>query len=56
MYEVLIKMSDGSVSRLSHRDRTSWAIRTARKHLRDVVAQMVRGERPDYVHASLALA
>lgn len=54
MYEILIKMNSGHVARLSHRDRTAWTLRTARKHLRGVVRSMVRGERPDYVHVSLA--
>lgn len=36
---VYIKRKDGKGGYLSHRDRTAWTLRTARKHLADVVRE-----------------
>jgi len=55
-FEILIKHVNGSVMRLSHRDRTEWKIRTAKKHLRDVVKKMLEGKRPEYKHAMISIA
>jgi len=55
-FEILIKHVDGRVMRLSHRDRTEWKIRTAKKHLRDVVKMMLEGKRPEYKHAMISIA
>ena len=38
-YSIYIKHSDGTGAYLSHRDRTEWAHRTAKKHLADVVRE-----------------
>lgn len=45
-YNVAIKHTDGRVSYLSHRDRTAWTLRTARKHAKDCTAKIVSGQWP----------
>jgi hypothetical protein len=37
MYQVLLKLNDGRVSYLEHRNRREWTLRTARKHIKDVM-------------------
>lgn len=46
MYQVLLKLNDGRVSYLMHRDRTAWALRTAKKHIKDVTRKQL--ENPAY--------
>ena len=43
-YQVVIKHNDGRVSYLSHRDRSQWTLRTARKHAKDCTAKIVSGQ------------
>lgn len=38
-YSIYIKHIDGHGAYLSHRDRTAWTLRTARKHLTDVTRE-----------------
>lgn len=40
-YQILIKYLDGTVSHLSHRGRTEWRIKTARKYLHDCVCEKI---------------
>jgi hypothetical protein len=42
-YQIFIKYKNGQNSYLIHRDRMAWGIRTARKHLKDIVAKRVSG-------------
>jgi hypothetical protein len=42
-YNVAIKYKDGTLAYLSHRDRMSWTLRTARKHAKDCTAKIVSG-------------
>lgn len=55
-YEVLIKYRNGGVSRLRVRDRTTWCLRQARKHLRDCTQMLVNGERTEWLYVCLAEA
>ncbi len=43
-YSVVIKHKDGKLSYMSYRDRTEWALRTARKHARDCTIKLVSGQ------------
>ena len=43
-YQIYIKYENGTGSYLIHRDRTEWKLRTARKHLRDVIRGIQSGE------------
>lgn len=38
-YQIYIKYLDGTSSRLLHRGRTEWRIKTARKHLHDCICE-----------------
>ena len=41
-YNVLIKYKDGKISYLSHKNRSSWGIKTAYKHMRDVNNELLQ--------------
>ena len=41
-YCIAIKYESGKLGYLSHRDRTEWTLRTARKHLRDITREKVQ--------------
>lgn len=41
MYQVLLKLKDGRVSYLEHRNRRAWTLTTARKHIKDVIARAI---------------
>jgi hypothetical protein len=41
MYQIYIKYLDGTSSRLLHRGRTEWRIKTARKYLHDCVCEKI---------------
>jgi hypothetical protein len=43
-YQVAIKHNDGKLSYLSHRDRTQWTLRTARKHAKECTAKILAGQ------------
>lgn len=53
MYQVLLKLNDGRVSYLMHRDRTSWTLRTARKHIKDVIRKQLENENYGVKYATL---
>ena len=56
-YRVALKHSDGTVSYLSHRGRTEWSLRTARKHRRDCVREKVYNAKfPNVVWFALVAA
>ena len=42
-YQVAIKYKNGSLGYLSCHNRTQWAIRTARKHAKELTESMVKG-------------
>ena len=58
VYNVRIKLNDehGTLAVLSHKGRDTWSYRTAKKHLKDVTAQIVNGERPQYRFAAIVEA
>jgi hypothetical protein len=41
------------LSVLSHRDRMTWSHRTAKKHAKDCIEMMVKGNRPDWVYVAV---
>lgn len=43
-FMILIKHKDNSTSYLSHKGRDEWSIRTAKKHLKDVTAELTKGD------------
>lgn len=55
-YNVAIKYKDGTLAYLSHRDRMSWSLRTARKHAKDCTAKIVSGQWPDVKYVAVILA
>lgn len=55
-YQVYIKYIDGHGAYLSHRDRTQWTLRTARKHAKDCTAKIVSGQWPDVRFVAVVLA
>jgi hypothetical protein len=55
MYNVRIKYKDGTLSTLTFKNRTSWKIKTAKKHLRDVIAGIESGRFPGAVYAVCTL-
>ena len=52
-YNVRIKHADGRLSVLSHHDRMAWSHRTAKKHAKDCIEMMVKGDRPDWVYVAV---
>ena len=48
-YSILCKHHDGSISYITHRNRTSWCIRAARKHLHDCVSNKLNKGMYDHV-------
>jgi hypothetical protein len=42
-FSIVIKNKDNSISYLSHKGRDQWSIRTAKKHLKDVTAELIAG-------------
>ena len=41
-YCIAIKHNNGRLSFLSHRNRSEWTLRTARKHLRDITREKMQ--------------
>ena len=56
MYNVLLKMTDGTVSLLAHRDRIEWTLATAKKHKQFVASQVAAGKWPHVKYATIATA
>ena len=50
-YKIYIKYENDTGGYLTHRNRTEWKLRTARKHLRDVIRGIQSGK---YVGARYA--
>jgi len=48
-YNVRIKYENGNLSVLEFKGRTAWGIKTARKHLRDVIKRIEQG----YYHGAV---
>lgn len=56
-YSIYLKHHDGTGSYLAYRGRTEWGIRTAKKHLKDVVSELVKGGKYGAVkYAALVVA
>lgn len=56
MYNVLLKMTNGQTSLLSHRDRMEWTLATAKKHKAFVAAQVAAGKWPHVQYATITTA
>jgi hypothetical protein len=56
MYNVLLKMTDGTVSLLTNRDRTEWTLATAKKHKQFVAAQVAAGKWTHVQYATITTA
>ena len=56
MYNVRIKYQDGTLSTLTFKGRSEWKIKTAKKHLKDVVSGIDAGRFPGAVYAVCTLA
>lgn len=56
MYQVLLKMTDGKASYLTHRDRTEWTLATAKKHKQFVAAQIAAGKWTHVRYATIVTA
>lgn len=54
--QIYIKHEDGTGSYLTCRNRTEWRLKTAKKHLRDVVAGIVDGKFKGARYAALVMA
>ena len=44
-YSILIKYNDGLISFLSVKGRSDWKIRTARKHIKNVVNEQLNSDK-----------
>lgn len=40
-YQIAIKYLDGDIAYLVHRNKTAWAVKTARKYLRECVREKI---------------
>lgn len=55
-FEILIKLVDGRVARLSVGNRTAWERRTAKRHWRDCQSMIEDGRRPEWRYATIVPA